>query len=594
LSEEPTLIAPRAIATAVVVSMLALATTGILRAQRPAAAGAGSGPGAPPSEPPAVRIDAVVTDRTGRPILDLRASDFELLVNGVVQPIAPGELRPASPSRVFAFFLDEFHVAAGPEADAVREAIDRFIAERMRPGDRAVVLKPLDPVTSLRFTADRDALRAVAATFSGRKGDLAPRTTFEEEFIGRAPAAVTAARAQLVTVALSEIALQIGDAGGDRAAVVFVSDGFPRPAANRRMRIPELQGVTRAASCHHFAVYPLSPARAAGHETDEGATSTLDWIAAQTGGATHRAGLSLADGLARMAEELDSAYALRLVSPAADGRFHRVEVKTTRARAEVRTRPGYWAPLSAESRASLTRSAAPAAPPRVLRRSPLITAWVGLRPRDDGGAQVLMSWDAVPAAAGRRSQPSAVKAVARAAGAGVFNGDVPRAVGDAARVTAFQAPAGRLEVDLQVLDANGALLDTETRDIVVPDGSRPGPLMLEPEFVRARNVREFRDASANPHAVPSLSRSFSRAERLLIRVPFWAREPADAVVGLRVLNRGGQPIRTVERLAGEGTSTLALFDLPLAWLAPGQYYLDFTTTTAQGAVRERVSVRITG
>jgi hypothetical protein len=231
---------------------------------------------------------------------------------------------------------------------------------------------------------------------------------------------------------------------------------------------------------------------------------------------------------------------------------------------------------------------------RVLRRSPLITAWIGLRPRADGGAQVLISWDAVPATARRRSEPSAVKVMARTAGAAVFSGDAARAGREGEGVTAFVAPAGRLEVDLQVLGATGALLDTETRDVIVPDGSRRGPVMLEPEFVRARNVREFREASANPHAVPSPSRSFSRGERLLIRVPFWALEAAEAVVQLRVLNRGGQPIRTIERLAGDETSHLAIFDLPLAWLAPGQYYLDFTTTTAQGAVRERVSVRITG
>jgi VWFA-related protein len=576
-----------------VVMALTLGATGDAQAPAPTVRAAGQEPQAPDSQP--FRIDAVVTDRQGRSIGGLRAADFEVRVNGAVQPIADGELRPAQPSRVFAFLLDEFHVAAGAASEAARAGVLDFVDRRMRPGDRAVVVKPLDSIAGLTFTDDRDRLRAAVASFAGRKGDLAPRSKFEEDFIGRAPAAIVAARAQIVTVALSEIAVQLGDTGADRAAIVLVSDGFPRPAPGRRApRVPDLQGVARAASRHHFAVYALSPARAAGDATDPGEAETIDWIAAQTGGAAARTGVPLTDGLARMADDLDGSYALTLVSAAADGRFHRIEVTTKRPGAEVRTKPGYWAPVSAEWRASVARASAPPAPPRMLKRSPLIEAWVGLRPRAEGGADVLVAWSPARATAGRRSAPASVTLVARAAGAEVFRGDAARAAGSAgAPVTEFATPTGRLEVDLQVRGSDGALLDTETRDVVVPDGSRAGPLILAPEIVRARSLPEFRDVSANPRAVPTPSRSFSRGDRLLVRVPYWAGSAGSAVVQLRVLNRGGEPIRTVERRAN-GESHLAVFDLPLAWLAPGQYYLELTATTAKGAVRENVAIRITG
>ena len=93
---------------------------------------------APASQPGAdaapVRIDAVVTDTRGRPVSGLRASDFELVENGTAQTLTDVEFRtvPAAAeavppivtdadevraarqpgTRVFAFFLDDFHVAA--------------------------------------------------------------------------------------------------------------------------------------------------------------------------------------------------------------------------------------------------------------------------------------------------------------------------------------------------------------------------------------------------------------------------------------------------------------------------------------------------
>ena len=123
---------------------------------------------------PRVRIDAVVTDAQGRPILDLRPSDFELLENGVAKPLDAVELHPLPratgdvppveseadeqraakepDTRVFAFFLDEFHVSSGPSTDRVRRAITEFVDEKLRPQDLAVVMKPLDSVNSIRFT----------------------------------------------------------------------------------------------------------------------------------------------------------------------------------------------------------------------------------------------------------------------------------------------------------------------------------------------------------------------------------------------------------------------------------------------------------
>ena len=160
---------------------------------------------APTSQPGAdgtpVRIDTVVTDTRGRPVSGLRASDFQLLENGTAQTLTDVEFRTVAAAaeavspivtdvdevraarqpgtRVFAFFLDDFHVAA-ENAERARDAVARFIDEQLQPQDLAIVMRPLDPLRGLRFTRDRAALHAALAAFSGRKGDLTARSSFEE------------------------------------------------------------------------------------------------------------------------------------------------------------------------------------------------------------------------------------------------------------------------------------------------------------------------------------------------------------------------------------------------------------------------------
>ena len=45
-------------------------------------------------------------------------------------------------------------------------------------------LKPLDHLTEIRFTRDRDAARQSVSSFTGRRNDYTPRNTFEEQYPG--------------------------------------------------------------------------------------------------------------------------------------------------------------------------------------------------------------------------------------------------------------------------------------------------------------------------------------------------------------------------------------------------------------------------
>jgi VWFA-related protein len=584
----------------------------------PVAAAAGTGA----SEIPPIRIDAVVTDATGRPILDLRPSDFELLEGGSPRPIAAVELRSLARTdaadvtpihterdeeraarqpgtRVFAFFLDEFHVSPGPSSDRVRDVLARFVDEKLRPQDLALVMKPLDPVTAIRFTRDRALLHGAIAGFSGRKGEYAPRTPFEEQYIGRAPATVSAARRQIVNAGLRELTMRLGELNADRGVVVVVSEGFPRDNPVPRGRIQDLQGVVRASSRFHLAVYTINPAGPAEDVSPaaerERAVATLQWLAAQTGGRAVEAD-GLTAGMARLAHDLESYYVLTYQPAEADGRFHAVEVRAKRRNVQVRARPGYWAPLGSEWRA-MVASASRIAPisRRALRRSSLIDAWVGLVPDATGRARMVVTWEPRT----KTAAPDVVAIKARtSSGAALFDGQVRRvgsgstAPGDSVR---FDVPAGRVELDLTVLDIQGKVLDTDVRDFEVPDlrSLKRGPVLLAPEVVRARTLRDFNAASADPDAAPSSVRTFARGDRLLIRVPAFDATGASVQVTAKVLNGLGQPMRAIDATAGMRDG-ITQFALQLSWLVPGNYQIELLGSNANGAVRERLAFRVTG
>ena len=89
--------------------------------------------------------------------------------------------------------------------------------------------------------------------------------------------------------------------------------------------------------------------------------------------------------------------------------------------------------------------------------------------------------------------------------------------------------------------------------------------------------------TADVNAAPDPSRQFRRTERLVIRVPAYAGGTPVRVTG-RLLNRLAQPMRDIDALPDAGGITQ--FDLPLAPLAPGEYYLQFSV---QGPAARSIS-----
>jgi len=575
---------------------------------------------------PTIRISAVITNASGRPIPKLSAQDLEVRDDGAVialETIGPraGGIAPQeddaaaddrerladvrSSTRLFAILLDEFHVGAGAATDRVRDAVARFVREQLRDDDRAVVFKPLDSLGAIRFTKDRDTLMRAIATFSGRKGDYEPRSAFERNYVGHAPEAIVAARTQIVFSALRTMAMQLGEMRPATGAIVLVSEGFSSDDRTHAVdpRLPDLAAVVRSAIRFDVPIYAFDPdgevrvRPAALAADDDDARAMLRRVAGETGGELVPDGADFSAGFERMAHDLASRWVLTFRSPhGRDGKYHTLDIRVKRRDARVLAPAGYWTPLPVEPRRTIA-APPPFASGRMLHRSPIIDAWVGVTRGADGTARMLVTWE--PSI--RSGDTGGVRTITLTAttvdGRVLFTGDVAsrQPPGDepatATDRAAFDAPAGRVQLDMKIIGDDGRVLDNEARDVDVPDLRAPRKVLITTEIFRTRSAREFRAVLADRDAAPAPGRAFSRTERLLIRVPAYDPDGADPRVTVSLLNRWGQTLRELAPMPGVGAP--AQFDLSLAAFAPGEYMLQVTAAGASGETKEAITIRVT-
>ena len=64
-----------------------------------------------------------------------------------------------------------------------------------------------------------------------------------------------------------------------------------------------------------------------------------------------------------------------------------------------------------------------------------------------------------------------------------------------------------------------------------------------PAVLRARTLPEFQQVKADAQAIPIVAREFSRNDRLLVRVPAYGPGGTAPTLAVRLLNRGGQPLK---------------------------------------------------
>ena len=198
-----------------------------------------------------VRVDAIVTDDDGHPVLDLTAEDFEILEDDATQEIESFELveitgvpDPALPppssirneydeereaarpdSRIFVFFLDDYHVR---DYNAVRMTapLVEFVETQLAPTDLVAVMYPLTPLFDVRLTRNHAQVVRALQAFEGRKYNYDPRNTYEQEYAYYPTTTVETIRNDVSLSALKALAIRLGGLREGRKSIIVLSEGY--------------------------------------------------------------------------------------------------------------------------------------------------------------------------------------------------------------------------------------------------------------------------------------------------------------------------------------------------------------------------------
>jgi VWFA-related protein len=333
-----------------------------------------------------VRIDASVTDKSGRPVTDLRPEDFRLEVDGKPLPVdnaaffgadergdaaLPGvaddgaRLPPAERSIVF--LIDDLNLWEG-SAYWTRRGLKAF-ASRLDFEDTMIGVR-LTSDESDKVRLSRNPARFDAAVEGFRYNPRTRRAFDESHFQQRIYSLLTTINA-------------LRSAPG-RKAVVLLTDGLwidSRPDSRRQFRIDSpfdslfadrntdaalrmiVEIANRASTVVH-TMYPngsLTP-WVTGSERPEAplgpevvaslaareVRQELDQLAAATGGLALVNRNNLERGLARIVEDQRSYYLIGFEPPKATfskpgrPRFHKIKLKVDRPGVRVRTRAGFY------------------------------------------------------------------------------------------------------------------------------------------------------------------------------------------------------------------------------------------------------------
>jgi VWFA-related protein len=392
----------------------------------------------------------------------------------------------------------------------------------------------------------------------------------------------------------------------------------------------DLREVYDTANRNNVAIYAVDPRGLPGFEFDinEGVglqtdskylSSTMDTLrelAENTDGRAIVNRNDLLSGMKQITRDSSAYYLIGYNSSQAptDGKFHEIKVKVKRPGVQVRSRKGYWA-LNREEVARATAPAKPAVPKpvevainnAVIRPSgaSVVRSWVGMSRGENGKTRVTYVWEPLPKGPGDRprEEPARVSLMAIAPdGSPSFRGKVPdvtlasaapaAAVGAAGaapprsgpqRVT-FDVAPGKIQLRISVEGSASQVLDSETREISVPDLTSAQATLGTPSVLRARTAREFQQLRTDGE--------FSRIEHVLIRVPSYG--PGDTTPALRVhlLNRAGAAMNELKAEPSPRSDEQQI-DLPLAALPPGEYVVEIKTGDQAGDATELIGFRIT-
>ena len=551
--------------------------------------------------------------------------------------------------RLFAIFLDDYHVRKGASL-ASRNQLSRFIETQLGPSDMVGVMYPLESTASVRMTRNHSAVMRGLQQFEGRKYDYTPRNMYEEQYANYPTETVERIRNQVSLSALKSLIVHMGSLKEGRKSLIVVSEGYtymvPPQMRNANAQQPglgnpnahnpmagtndinedraawslgmdmdsDLREVYDTANRNNVSIYSVDPRGLATFEFDinEGIglqsdskylNSTMDSLRTLSENTDGRAIVNRNDLVAGMKQITRDASAYYLIGynssqAPSDGKFHEIKVRVKRPGVQVRARKGYWA-LTQEQTA---RALAPpkAGPPKAVEvalaavnrpgRAAVVRTWVGTSRGENGKTRVTFVWEPLPRQLGEkpgsREEPAGVNITAVAPdGSPYFRGSVP------SRIT-FDVNPGKIQLRMSVTGAASQVLDSETREIAIPDLTSTQTMIGTPEVLRARTARELQQLKSDPAGIPIAAREFSRTDRLIIRVPAYGPGGTTPALSVHLLSRAGSAMSELAA-APAPTAGMQQVELPLAALAPGEYVVEIKATGEGGEATEHVGFRVT-
>lgn len=578
-----------------------------------------------------VLLDVTVLDRDRRPVRGLRATDFTILEDGKPQPIATFEeldspepdgslvpwMREVAPDvrtnaaddrRIVVIILDDGLINFRYNENV--RSIGRTIIDQLGVSDQVAIIYTGNNSKSQEFTNDRALLRRTVERFVDTTvGGSAGQNTVQ-----------TVKRATQSLLALPN----------RRKAMIFVSSLAVLPPTPDSDLAFQLSDALRHAQRANVTIYPINPAGlevpivgASSASAPAGRTlaSTIDAgpdpvgdtarvMAAETGGFAVTDSNTFDKQIQQIFRETGSYYLVGFQSQHTDGKFRRIDVRTTREGVTVRTRNGYNA-----AKAGKDQKEEKGADPL-----PLVKALSSVLPSPDVPMRVVVAPFA--AAAGNRAVVTIALGVQQPApreGAGVEERvqllssayDMsyrPRGTFRQTVQLKLRAAEGSPEAKYEILTklelepgryqlrfaAHSASLNKSGsvfQDIEIPD-FRKAPLSLSglvlgvtPSLASA--PRDFL-ASVVPVA-PTTQRTFMTGHRptAFLRLYQGGKKPLEPVtMTTTIVNEQDRTVVKAERAVepSDFDATRAAehrFDLPIEDLAPGAYLLRFEASAGK-------------
>ena len=357
-----------------------------------------------------VEVDAVVTDRSGRPVRGLQQQDFEVFEDGkpvevtsfvaVDIPEAPSGSAIPPPDRsgstaasndqpedgrVILVVLDDYHVAFDAGRIVAAKSVVRRLVERLGPSDQAAVIATSGTsAMQAEFTSDKARLMQAVDKFFPQSEEGAPGVAGDTRTTAAGPrfGFIHEIKARWAMETLSNAAKTLALIPHRRKAVLLVSQGLSM-SLEEIISGREAGGASQAmrdfiltAQRSNVAVYPVDPC---GLTEDAGCSrdsrDNLRSVAEGTGGFAVLNTNAPETGVERMVAENGTYYLMAYYSPAPpnDGRHHRIRVRLRREGLEVRAREGYVSPRRP------AKAAAPSAPIEELNSLPIQSRGLTMR-----------------------------------------------------------------------------------------------------------------------------------------------------------------------------------------------------------------------